>query len=289
MRGYEKEKEFEKTYLMPYILFRARYISGVRSWVERILNIQGVLGGYMYGGEIADVLLSLSKAVDANTWFSALAGLGREYGFEYTNFVLLPGNCPAPRKEFSVSNHGVTWKKLYEQRRFLQIDPLLKYCLTHMSPRIWDYREFTHPSEQALYQEASLYGLRRGVAFPLHAAQGYKGMLCFASSDLSLESRCESERSVPVLALIRDVALESAIPHVRKRLSGDAPQLTRRETECLKWICMGKTAWETAQILNVHHSTVAYHLSNVRQKMGVSNKSAAVAKAMTLGLLEVSV
>ncbi|QEI09575.1 helix-turn-helix transcriptional regulator [Pigmentiphaga aceris] len=62
-------------------------------------------------------------------------------------------------------------------------------------------------------------------------------------------------------------------------------RLSSREAECLHWAAVGKTSWETAQILEVRERTVNFHLGNAFGKLNVNNKQAAVARALMLGLL----
>ena len=61
--------------------------------------------------------------------------------------------------------------------------------------------------------------------------------------------------------------------------------ITSREVECLIWVSLGKTAWETANIMGRSARTVEFHLNNAVKKLGASNKVHAAAKAIRLGLL----
>jgi len=61
--------------------------------------------------------------------------------------------------------------------------------------------------------------------------------------------------------------------------------LSDRERECLLWVSMGKTAWETASILGLSQRTVEYHLKNAIHKLGAANKVHACALAIRQGLL----
>jgi len=62
--------------------------------------------------------------------------------------------------------------------------------------------------------------------------------------------------------------------------------LTQREKECLLWATEGKTTWETSRILRISERTVTFHLQNVQGKLGVSNRQQAVARAVSLGIIE---
>ncbi|MGD8937457.1 MAG: helix-turn-helix transcriptional regulator, partial [Thiogranum sp.] len=48
----------------------------------------------------------------------------------------------------------------------------------------------------------------------------------------------------------------------------------------------GKTTWETSRILRISERTVTFHLQNVQGKLGVSNRQQAVARAVSLGIIE---
>jgi DNA-binding CsgD family transcriptional regulator len=61
-------------------------------------------------------------------------------------------------------------------------------------------------------------------------------------------------------------------------------ELTAREREVLDWVARGKTNGEIAQLLWLTPKTVGKHLENVYAKLGVSTRTAAVARF--LGLLD---
>jgi DNA-binding CsgD family transcriptional regulator len=61
--------------------------------------------------------------------------------------------------------------------------------------------------------------------------------------------------------------------------------LTPREQEVLSWVARGKTNTEIARLLRVAPSTVRKHLENVYVKMGVHNRTAAVARLLGLNSL----
>ncbi|MDC0349270.1 LuxR C-terminal-related transcriptional regulator [Alphaproteobacteria bacterium] len=73
--------------------------------------------------------------------------------------------------------------------------------------------------------------------------------------------------------------------HEKNATLESSPSLTKRELECLRWASEGKTSEETALILSLSHWTVSFHLKNAYKKLGVYSKSAAVLKAIKLGLL----
>jgi len=73
---------------------------------------------------------------------------------------------------------------------------------------------------------------------------------------------------------------------VRRRERDDRPALSPREHEILGRAAAGCSAPEIARELHISTATVKTHLRNLYEKLGVSERAAAVAEAMRRGLLE---
>jgi two-component system nitrate/nitrite response regulator NarL len=73
---------------------------------------------------------------------------------------------------------------------------------------------------------------------------------------------------------------------LRARAADEHALLTGREREVLVLTAAGDNAAEVAAKLNVSPATVKTHLQNVYEKLGVSDRAAAVATAMRRGILE---
>jgi two-component system nitrate/nitrite response regulator NarL len=73
---------------------------------------------------------------------------------------------------------------------------------------------------------------------------------------------------------------------IRVRSRGDAPVLTEREQQVLALLAEGKSAPEIGKQLFLATTTVKTHLSHLYEKLGVSDRAAAVAEGMRRGLLE---
>jgi DNA-binding CsgD family transcriptional regulator len=64
-------------------------------------------------------------------------------------------------------------------------------------------------------------------------------------------------------------------------------ELSARERDVLAWAARGKTVVETADILKISEGTVETHIKRALEKLGVSNKTHGVAKAITLGIIDI--
>jgi two-component system, NarL family, nitrate/nitrite response regulator NarL len=76
------------------------------------------------------------------------------------------------------------------------------------------------------------------------------------------------------------------VSEIRLRKQDDRPALTQREQEILKLIAAGKSLPEIAKELFLGLTTVKTHVQHLYDKLGVSDRAAAVASAMRRGLIE---
>jgi two-component system nitrate/nitrite response regulator NarL len=76
------------------------------------------------------------------------------------------------------------------------------------------------------------------------------------------------------------------VSEIRLRATDKAPALTDREREILKLISAGRSLPEIATELYLGVTTVKTHVQHVYEKLGVSDRAAAVAEAMRHGLIE---
>jgi DNA-binding NarL/FixJ family response regulator len=83
-----------------------------------------------------------------------------------------------------------------------------------------------------------------------------------------------------------EVALAPSIAALLvQRLKSPAPTLSPRETEVLTLVAAGQSNPSIAATLFISEATVKTHLLHVFEKLGVSDRTRAVTKAMELGLL----
>ena len=76
------------------------------------------------------------------------------------------------------------------------------------------------------------------------------------------------------------------VSEIRMRAVNDAPALTDRESEILRLIAAGNSLPEIAKELFLAVTTVKTHVQHVYEKLGVSDRAAAVAEAMRRRLIE---
>jgi two-component system, NarL family, nitrate/nitrite response regulator NarL len=116
-------------------------------------------------------------------------------------------------------------------------------------------------------------------------ASGARGYL---SKESSRQEVCEAiviiARGGTALAAEAQAGLAREIQE-RER-TGGRPQLTDREQEVLNLVSQGLSAPDIGRQIHLSTTTVKSHLHSLYEKLGVSDRAAAVAEAMRRGLLE---
>jgi two-component system nitrate/nitrite response regulator NarL len=113
------------------------------------------------------------------------------------------------------------------------------------------------------------------------------GACGFLSKAATMSAICDAivavARGETVLAPDVQTGLAS---EMRNRSQPDEPLLSEREAQVLSLIAAGNSVPEISQRLIISGSTVKTHTRHLFEKLGVSDRAAAVAEAMRRGLLQ---
>ena len=125
----------------------------------------------------------------------------------------------------------------------------------------------------------------------LDGAVAFEGVAAGAAAYLSKEA--DRRRIMDAVAAVHrgetvfDPEIQAGLAaEIRARGSTERPSLSPREREVLGAIAEGRSAPEIGRELYLSTATVKSHLRSLYEKLGVSDRAAAVAEAMRRGLLE---
>ena len=226
-------------------------------------------------------LLELFECDTPENWSAAMLDIIQCSGFSHALYGIIPSKTMPFETAFLKSNYPEQWRKTYDKSQYHYVDPVVLHCLTSTLPIAWDANAFQGREQQEFYEQASGYGLRSGISFPVRGALGEFGMLSFVNSETNPPDSDAPYEALARLALIRDYVLESSIKFLHAADSTNAvPRLTPRELECLKWVMAGKSSWEISQILRCSEATINFHVSNLKKKFNVRTRQQAVVKAI---------
>lgn len=232
---------------------------------------------------MADRISDSSVKPDLRTTFIELCSR-----FGFTNATYFGSHLPGlgVGETHLVTTYSKDWVDHYFARNYQFVDPVVKHGLQTLLPIDWDDIVLKDPSTEKFFGEASEFGVgRAGLTVTVRGAFGDIGLFSVNTDRRRQEWQIFRSEVMSDLTYLAFLIHEHVIASHTDDLASAQISLTAREEEVLRWAAHGKTAWETAQILNLSEKTVAFYISNVSAKLSVATKTQAVAKAITQKLL----
>jgi len=230
--------------------------------------------------ELLSTLITASTELDM---FQKIELAAHALGFDHVAYGLrfpLPVSRP---KTVLFNSYPEAWRQRYLNQGYLAIDPTVLHGQRSSAPLVWTDRVFE--STPQFWNEARDTGLSVGWSQSSIDHMGVVGMMSLARSKEALSSAELAAKEVRMRWLVQVSHLALSRVVTGKLMREGRPTLTGREIEVLKWTADGKSAADISCILHLSIDTVNFHIKNAVAKLQTSNKTAAVVRAMVLGLL----
>jgi LuxR family transcriptional regulator len=241
---------------------------------------------------VRDFATSLDAASTLNRAMDLLAEAVGELGFLRVIYSCMPATRLADGRW---APPPLIWRNLpprWERQwpRHSANDPYYHACFGNDLSVEWSTiqcRENLSPAERDSWSYLADNQMNRGLTIPIHMPGrrfAYVSALDCAACD---DWYAVVDRSRDALFIIahhfnQTVLTKFGNPFPHYRIA----ELSARELECLTWAAKGKTAQDTACIIDRSVETVRIHLKNACFKLGATNRTHAAAKAVFLGLIE---
>ena len=225
-----------------------------------------------------------------STLFELLVNCATDEGFSevaygaltYTEPVHLTGHAPPA----VATNFPPQWCNRYFERRYYEIDPVVRRTPTFSGPFLWDQlvdRCQLQASERLVLEESRQAGLKHGISVPLFGPAGRVSVVSFASRFDDVDP-LHHVSHLNTLAWQFHIAFAEIAPPPGQ--SNAKVELSAREKDCLQWTAAGKSSWDIGLILKISENTVSFHLKNAMRKFGTTSRTGAVVQAIRLNLIE---
>jgi LuxR family transcriptional regulator len=178
-----------------------------------------------------------------------------------------------------INTYPKEWNNIYKKERIIEHDPVVNTGMKTTNPILW---EDVYSKNQEIWERSNGFGLKYGWSKSSLAPSGMASLFSVCRSHEPL-SQSEVKLKLPFLLWLSSVTTQMQAQHHTK----DIPtyRLTQRESEVITWSANGKTSSEISLILGLSERTVNWHIKNVVEKLGVTNKTGAVAKSIRLSLI----
>lgn len=231
-----------------------------------------------------DLYHELRSAHDEQQLFDRITEHAGRLGFEYCCYGVrmpLPISNPVV-KTFDSYPQG--WMAHYQKSDFLRIDPTVRMGMKSSDMIVWS--DDTFASTKQLWADARDFGLLYGVAQSTWAEHNIFGLLTLSRS-LNQVTHEEASYLIKQIHWLMNLSHNLMSQFLIPKLAPESHVgLTAREREILRWTAEGKTAYEIGGIMNISMRTVNFHVNNILQKTYSTNKTQAVVKAISAGLID---
>ncbi len=226
----------------------------------------------------ASIHQEFAQVVGWNDAFRAACASAEKLGFSYMIHAPVRSH-PDANHHWTATTYPAEWQKLYVEKQYLQRNPVRVKTLLSHRPFIWSALEASLPQQQQdLFHDCRATGMRDGVVVPVHGPQGMAIAIGFASA----HSDAIQNEVLPLLSLIAH-----RLYHAQDLLLAENPiKLTPREMGLIALVAEGMDNFNISDVLCISENSVEWHLKNIYRKLEVKNRTAAVVKAIKLGLIQ---
>lgn len=208
----------------------------------------------------------LQNVTDTARLIDDFEALIQSIGFEHFIITGLPWDGWDFDPLIVATNFPRAWIEHHIANEYLRDDAVGRAALKSTTPFAWHTAiELYGQSDRArkIVQESYDFGLVDGIAFPCVDLRNRAAVVSIAT-----DRRVEF---APLLVVILHGIIQvlyGRLWEIAEQRQPEKTRLTEREREVLQWLVFGKTLDEIALILDISHSTVRFHLSQAREKLG---------------------
>ena len=243
----------------------------------------------MHRDDFFDLIDQLSRADRIDVASNVIQRLLSDWGLH--NSAYLGFNMPTPTAErpLLTATYSSEWQKHYAQSSFIDIDPIVRAGFGGILPVDWSEIDRSDPVVRKFFGEAQELDVgSQGLSLPMRGRFSE-----FALFTVTWDGELQEWRKIKE-TLLRDLMMiawnfhAAALRSCGVLVEEKKIRLPPREASCLGWKALGKTDEDIARILMISPYTVRFHLEAARTRLNTTNTTHTVAKALAMGLINLS-
>ncbi|MEO3388869.1 LuxR family transcriptional regulator [Mesorhizobium sp. CAU 1741] len=241
---------------------------------------------------LQDIIVLIQSAGTKELAFQRFNAAMEAYGYDSNVYTLITDH-PSIGEQ---STHGLVasypqdWLRYYNANQFQRADPVWQRLLQGQAPFFWGdileqlaYQEGLTTDQIALSRrvmaEAAEAGVADGIGISFVSPLGEIAAVGLSRTRPVKQRRLEEMAEIYLLSAFFHEKFMSFYPLQLM------PHLTPRERDVLNWAAENMTDNAIGDMLGVTTPTVRFHWKNIFEKLGVSGRVSAVAKAVQLRLI----
>lgn len=213
-----------------------------------------------------------------------LAVLGLRDHFSIAHLVYHSVNSTG--QQYAVLTYDPGWVERYIDEDYARIDPVVQGCFRRFHPVDWKRLDWSGRAARSFLGEALEAGVgNQGYSVPIRGPNGQFAM--FTVSDRMPDDRWEKFTAAHMsdLILVSHFVNQKALEIERGTDFYAMQSLSPREVDVLTMLAMGLNRAQAADSLAISEHTLRAYVESARFKLGATNTTQAVARAIAEGLV----
>jgi LuxR family transcriptional regulator, quorum-sensing system regulator BjaR1 len=226
------------------------------------------------------IVASLAAARDVLELHTLFIARIAPLGFDTAGYIRIFGEGQFHSARFLFGSTVPGWAEQYQHKQYSIDDPVVMAACRMTSSFTFD--EVAGPSRAGapILADGRKHGLIDGFCAPIRAGYDEVGFVMLGADHLLdlldyerfvLQGMCEAYAGTGLALLL--AARE------------DPRSLTRRETECLRWVAAGRSDPQIGMILGLSPNTVHAHVEAAKTKLGANSRAQLILRAVMAGIL----
>jgi len=192
----------------------------------------------------------------------------------------------AAGQQYGCGTYSPAWVARYLERDYLRIDPVVTGCMQHFQPVDWKQLDWSGKAQRAFQADAIAHGVgRQGFSIPIRGPNGQFALFTVNHDADDATWAAFEQRHRRDLILIAHYFNSKALEFEPGRTPPTAQALSPREVDALTLLAMGYSRAQVAASLSISEHTLRDYIESARLKLGASNTTHAVARAISRGLI----
>lgn len=242
----------------------------------------------MHPDDFFDLIDRLAAADRVDSASQIIDAFMKAWGLHNVAYAALNMPTPGASRPLLSVTYSPDWQKHYAQSGYVDLDPIVRSGLGGILPIDWTEIDRSDPIIRKFFGEAQELDVgANGLSVPIRGRMGEFALFTITSNESPAGWRAMKRE------LLRDLMVVAFNFHAAAlRSCGVAEEgpvhIPLREASCLRWKALGKTNEEIGRILGISSHTVRFHLESARARLNTTNTTHTVAKALALGLINMS-
>ena len=188
--------------------------------------------------------------------------------------------------QFGFGSYDPLWAQRYADRDYIRIDPVVLACMRSFEPVDWKTLDWSSKPAREMKADAARFGIGgQGLSVPIRGPSGQFSLftVSHACSDADWDRFIAAQQS-DLMLLAHHLNGQALRVHA-ERAPEPIALLSPRELDALSYLGMGYARSQAAVLMSISEHTLRSYIEGARRKLGATNTTHAVARAVAEGLI----